>query len=367
MFEPARPQASPPPAGPEPTRDPADPPPATVTTRIELPARTIARVILTLVVLWLLSRLGTILLLLFIALLLTAALDPVVSRLERRGWPRTLSVTLILVALLAGIGVLGLVLAPPLIAQGEQFYEDFPSYVDRVEELVDANPELVTRIEDLAAQGTTSPTAFLSRFAAVGANLVQGIANALILLVLTIYLLVDGERVANWSLHYLPREQRAKVRRALPEISRVVSGYVVGQVITSALFGLFAFVVLTLLDVPQPLLLALLAALLDAVPIAGILLATLPAVLLALTVSLPTAGIVLAAYVAYQQIENYLLVPWVYRGTLQISSFAVLVAVLVGGQLLGIVGVLLALPVAAAVPVIERIWRDDPAAPQAPS
>ena len=135
----------------------------------------------------------------------------------------------------------------------------------------------------------------------------------------------------------------------------------VGQLITSAMFGLFTSGVLTLVGVPQPVLLALLAALMDAIPIAGILIATVPAALLALTESWMAAAIVVAAYFAYQQVENYLIVPRVYRGTLQISSFAVLVAVLVGGQLLGILGVLLALPVAATLPVVERIWRGEPA------
>ena len=133
----------------------------------------------------------------------------------------------------------------------------------------------------------------------------------------------------------------------------------VGQAITSLLFGVIAFATLTLVGVPQPLLLAVLAGLLDAVPIAGILVATVPAVLLALTVSWPAATIVFAVYIAYQQIENYLVVPRIYRGTLKISSFAVLIAVLVGAKLLGIVGVLLALPVAAAVPVVERVWREE--------
>jgi predicted PurR-regulated permease PerM len=131
---------------------------------------------------------------------------------------------------------------------------------------------------------------------------------------------------------------------------------VLGQLITSALFGLFSFALLTLLDVPQALFLAILAAFMDAIPIAGILIATVPAVLLAFTVSPTAAVIVLVAYVVYQQVENYIIVPRVYNNTLQISSFAVLVSVLIGGELLGILGVLLALPVAAAIPAIERIW-----------
>jgi predicted PurR-regulated permease PerM len=146
------------------------------------------------------------------------------------------------------------------------------------------------------------------------------------------------------------------VRQALPEISKVVSGYLAGQVITSLLFGIFTFTVLSIAGVPQPLFLALLAGILDAVPIVGVFIATIPAFLLALTVSVPAAIAVLIAYVVYQQIENYVIVPRVYRNTLQISSFAVLIAVIIGSELLGIVGALIALPIAAAIPVVERVW-----------
>jgi predicted PurR-regulated permease PerM len=195
---------------------------------------------------------------------------------------------------------------------------------------------------------------------AVGRSLFTGASNALLVLVMTAYLLSDGRRIYQWAVRYLPDDQEEKVRRALPEISHVVSGYVVGQLATSFLFGLFSFGILKAVGVPQALFLALIAALLDAVPIIGALIATVPAVLLALTVSPTAAIIVLVAYLIYQQIENYIIVPRVYRGTLQISSFAVLIAVLIGSELLGILGALLALPVAAAFPVVERIWITEP-------
>ena len=147
----------------------------------------------------------------------------------------------------------------------------------------------------------------------------------------------------------------------------MVGGYLLGQGLTSLLFGVFAYAVLRLLGVPQPLLLAVVAALADAVPIAGVLIATVPAVLLALTVSVPAAAGVLLLYLGYQQVENYAIVPRVYRGTLRIHGFAVLLAVLVGAQLLGILGVLLALPVAAAVPAVARVWRAAPTAAADPA
>jgi predicted PurR-regulated permease PerM len=113
------------------------------------------------------------------------------------------------------------------------------------------------------------------------------------------------------------------------------------------------------MGVPQPLFLALLAAVGDAFPIVGVTAVTIPTVFLALTVSPTAAIVVLIAYIIYQQVENYYIVPRVYQSTLNISSFAVLIAVLIGSALLGIVGALLALPIAAAIPVIEDIWLED--------
>ena len=330
--------------------------PAPVTVRHELPLRTIITVLAVLAVLWLLAQLWTLLLSLFVAFLLTAALDPPVSRLERRGVPRVASVAIIVLAF-AGAIAGGLVLVvPPLVEQGNQFADAFPGYLDRLRQLTQANPEVFARLQAVAASGEANPQAVASRFLAAGTGLFRGISAFLIVLVMTAYLLADGERVYDWAVRYLPQGQRVRVRQALPEISRVVSGYLLGQFVTSLLFGIFTFVVLSVVGVPQPLLLAILAAVADAIPVIGVIIATVPAVLLALTVSLPAAGIVLALYLAYQQVENYVIVPRVYRGTLELHPFAVLIAVLVGAQLLGILGVLLALPIAAVVPAIERIW-----------
>lgn len=332
---------------------------STVTVRHELPIRTVATVLSVVAGLWLLGRLWTLLLALFVALLLTAALDPPVGRLQRRGMPRAASVGIIVLAL---VGVLvggGLLVVPPLVDQGNQFVEALPRYLDRVEVLARANPEISAQIRAAVGGGSADPRAIVGGFLAVGTGLFRGISAFVIVLVMTAYLLADGERVYNWTVRYLPPHQRAKVRRALPEISGVVSGYLLGQALTSLLFGVFAYAVLVALGVPQPLLLAIVAAVADAIPVAGVVIATVPAVLLALTVSVPTAAIVLVLYLAYQQVENYVIVPRVYRGTLMLHPFAVLLAVLVGAQLLGVVGVLLALPVAAAIPVVERIWGAD--------
>jgi predicted PurR-regulated permease PerM len=334
-----------------------------VTSRIDIPAKTIAKIILTLVIIWLLARLWTILLLLFIAVLLAAALNPVVRRLQRTGLPRGGAVAAVFVALLGAFALILLLIVPPLIDEGRAFADELPGYVERTERLLRDNPDIYQRIQDAADRGSADPGVVFSGILSFSQGLISAVANAIIVLVLTIYILADGQRIYAWCVRYLPEKQEDKLRRALPEVSRVVSGYVAGQLFTSSLFGIFTFVVLSLAGVPQPLFLAILAAFADAIPIAGVLIATVPAVLLALTVSWQAAAIVLVAYMIYQQIENYIIVPRVYRNTLNVSSFAVLIAVLVGGELLGIIGVLLALPIAAAIPTIERIWIEEEGGP----
>ncbi|MGI8642696.1 MAG: AI-2E family transporter [Thermomicrobiales bacterium] len=333
-----------------------------VVSRVEIPKRTIVRVIVALAIIFLLLELWTTLLLIFIAFLLATALTPLVVRLEHKGVPRPAAVSGIVLILVAVIAGLLWLLIPPLVDQGRSFAADFDQYVVDLRSTFEDNETLDTQIENATAGSGPNPSALFSGFLAVGSNLVQGIANFLIVIVLAVYILVDGERIYNWIARYLPPRQRTKVRRALPEISKVVSGYVVGQSINSTLFGIFTFTVLTVVGVPQAILLAVVAAVADAIPIAGVFIATVPAALVALASpegGITTAVIVVVAYTAYQQIENYVIVPRVFGNTLQISSFAILVAVLIGGQLLGIIGVILALPLAAAVPVIERIWGRD--------
>lgn len=340
----------------------ADATPPVVVSQVEIPKRTIFRVILALGIIFLLLKLWSILLLVFIAFLLAIALSPIVLRLEQRGVPRVAAVWIMLLGLASLFATVLWLLIPPLIDQSRTFGEQFNTYVDQLRSFADTNEALDEQIESATENPPGNPSVIFSRFLAVGTNLVQGIASFLIVIVLAVYILIDSERIYNWISRYLPNHQRVKVRRALPEISRVVSGYVIGQSINSTLFGLFTFTILTILDVPQPLLLALIAAFADAIPIAGVIIATVPATLLALTGpegGITSAVIVFALYMAYQQIENYIIVPRVFGNTLQLSSFAILVAVLIGGQLLGIIGVILALPLAAAIPAIERIWHAD--------
>ena len=331
-----------------------------VATQLELPWRTIVRVLLLLASLWLAVRLWEVAVQLLIALVLAAALEPAVRWLQRRRLPRALAVATVVVGILGGLALGVTLLLQPLIDESRAFADELPAYVEDGRALLEDNSDLYARLQSGAQSASADPTILLGGVLEVGQGLVGAVTTTFVVVVFTIYILVDGTRIYAWLVRYARADTRDKLDRTIPEVIKVINGYVVGQLLTSAVFGVFTFALLSLLDVPQPLFLAVVAFVADAIPIAGVVIATVPAVLLALTVS-PTAAVaVLVAYLVYQQIENYVIVPRVYRSTLQISSFAVLVAVLIGGTLLGILGVLLALPAAAAVPAIEKIWVPEP-------
>ncbi|HET7035564.1 MAG TPA: AI-2E family transporter, partial [Thermomicrobiaceae bacterium] len=317
---------------------------------------------------WLLGRLWHQVLLFFIALLIAAALDPLMLRLERHGWPRGLAVASLMAVFVGIIALLLTLVVPPVIQQGERLAENLPGYVEDLQGMLAGYPTVQEWLQQNANQTAGDPKAIFGGVLSFGTGIFSGIASILILIALTVYLLLDGPRLFAWLTGSLSPARAYKAERMRRDVSHVVGAYVRGQLIVSTLFGIFTYITLSLAGTPEPLLLAVLAAFLDAVPLVGATLATVPAVLLTLTVSPAAALIVLAIYIVYQQVENYVIIPRVFRGALQIPSLVVLVAVIVGSGLLGIVGALLSLPVAAAIPALVRAWREvPPAAPQAPS
>lgn len=328
--------------------------------RVEIPIRTIVRVALSLLAIWLLVQVSDIMLLVVIALILTMALVPPTRMLERRGLPRVVAAGVVFMFMLGLFAGFTWLIVPPLITQGQSIVDNFPEYTQSLERFIARYPTINEQYQEIKQDGLPSDFSLpWNDVVSITTGIVGGVTNLFFVLVLTFYLLIEGERSYTFVARYVTPRLRFRLRRAFPELTRVVSGYVIGQLINSSLFALFAYVLLLATGTPEPLLLAALAFLLDAVPIAGAPLATIPAVLLAATVSPSTAIVVLVAYLIYQQIENYVLIPRVFGNTLQVSALAILLGVLIGGQLLGFIGIILSLPLTASIPVLERIWREE--------
>jgi predicted PurR-regulated permease PerM len=181
-------------------------------------------------------------------------------------------------------------------------------------------------------------------------------AMTLFAFILTLYLLADGRSTYEWFFAYVPPAHRAKATETIAGVTEAVFAYVIGNLLTSLFAAAFVLVSLTLLKVPGAFMLAVLAGVCDFVPILGFFVALTVAALVALTVSPGTAVAVSGLYGLCHVIENYVIVPKVYGHNLKLSGVAVLLGLAIGAGLGGIIGALLALPVVAAYPIVERIW-----------
>lgn len=332
---------------------------------IDVPWRTIIRLLATFGFLLLVSRLSEVLFQIFLGFLLAAALFPLVMRLERHGVRRGFAVILVLLGVLGALVLIIAAVVPSLIQQAADFWNNLPQHArDAFSWLQPREPELYNRIITYVDQQTNSAdvtTVDIDVESAIsgGQTVFSVLAGIVTAFAVAAFTLTGGDQVLRSLGRILPEGQEVKVRRMVPEVTRVVSGYVVGQGINSSLFAVFTFVIFTALDLPSPLVAAVIAFILDAIPIVGATLATVIFAILALTVSTTAALIVIVACLLYQQFENYVTSPRVFGRTLNISPFTSLISVLVGGKLLGIPGVLLGPSIAALISAVIRVWAED--------
>jgi predicted PurR-regulated permease PerM len=340
-----------------PTGEPED----TRRVRVDVPFATIAKILVAVLLVWVVVKLWLLFLVFLVAVLLAVTLHPVVAWLQRRGVSRGLAVATVAVTVLALILAFAVFVLPPLIGQLLRLAENFPAYRERVQRHVPADQPFLKEIASEIFELPTSPAikAWLNQPLLWGKIAVGVLGLTLLLYVLTIYLLLDGKRVYAWLLAYVPRRYRRRMADTVPEVSDVVFAYVGGQIVTSAITTGVTFGILMAFGVPGAVPLALLAGIADVIPIVGVIISTAPAVLMALTVSPLAAAGVLFLYLLYHAVEAYVLVPRIYGRRLQLSTLAVLLALIVGGTLQGIVGAFLILPLVAAYPIIERIWLHD--------
>jgi len=174
--------------------------------------------------------------------------------------------------------------------------------------------------------------------------------------ILVVYLLIEAEPTYRWVRGFVVERLRPRFDRTAEEAAAAARGYVIGNVTTSVCAAVYFYIWLEVLHVPAALLLALLAFVADFIPVVGFFLSCLPAMAMAATQSSATALAMVPIYLTYHVIENYILTPRVYAGRLRLSNLAVLLALAVGAELAGVMGALVALPVAAVYPTIERLW-----------
>jgi predicted PurR-regulated permease PerM len=299
---------------------------------------------------WMLSRLAPAILVLVTALMIVATLYPMITWLERHGIRRGMAIAIVFASLLLVLVALLTVTLPALAKQ--------------VLSLLSHEPELREKLaaflaryryaEPLAEGLRTLQYGPLLKASGAGMltfsrSLIEVVAYGIAAVFLALYIAIDGERLRGALFAVVPRAQHIRLSRILLNLQTIVGGYLRGQAITSLCMGIFIFVLLTLCGVPNALAIAAFGAVADVLPFINFFLTIIPTTLAALAKSQSTAVIVFVLMFAYEEFESRLLIPLVYGRALRMPSSVVLFALLAGGTLYGIVGALLALPVAATL------------------
>lgn len=312
--------------------------------------------------LYLLFQVRNVIALLLIAAFFALAIAPAVNWLDQRRVPRVAAILLVYLSIGVAIFGIGLLFVPPMVSGVEKLSDDLPGLVDDLrhneqfrkyddryditEKLKDQASELPNRLGDAAGtlQGVT---------VGVFSSFVQLFA----ILVITFFFLMEGPRMLEFFYAQLPKDRERRLRVIATDVSEAISGYVFGNFVISMLAGLVTYGTLTALDIPFAVPLAFLFAFLDLVPLVG---ATMGAIAVGIVVAFfdfPGDLLIwVIVAIGYQQIENYLIQPYVYGKAVQVHPLTVIVAILVGASLLGILGALVAIPIAASIQSVVRDW-----------
>jgi predicted PurR-regulated permease PerM len=329
--------------------------------------RSIVKVLLvtaaTAAVLYLLYLVRSILGMLFISVFLAVALGPAVDLYEHRArLPRSMAILFVYITILGAIVGLGLLVVPPIVNGVNHFVDKVPTYVQdlRKNQTVrkyDNKYHITKKLDNEAKKLPNRLGDAASALTSVTVGVFSAIFQLVTVLVLAFFFLLDGKRMVGWGLRQLPAERSERTRKVLADVYEATSGYVVGNLIISVIAGTGTWIVLEILSVPFAVPLSVLMAFLDLIPLVGATIGGVGIGIVAAISDFPTALIVWAIYfIVYQQIENNVLQPVIYRRTVALHPLVVLVAVLIGGSQLGVLGALLAIPVAAGLQILVKDW-----------
>jgi predicted PurR-regulated permease PerM len=338
---------------------------------VEAPAKAIVRTVLIVVgviaSLYLLFLLRKPISWLLIATFLAVALAGPVNWLSER-MRRGLAIAIVYVGLLAIPALLVALIVPTLITQANNAARDLPRYSRDVSDFVNKNSQLrkinddYNITEKLQQQADKLPNRLggaAKTLGSIGVGLINSVFALLTILILTAFILGNGKRWRDAVLSSRPREQRERLQRSLDHIGAAVGGYVAGAFGVAAIAGLLAYVVLSILGVPFAAPLGVICALFSLIPLIGATIAAVIVGIVTLIHSFPTATIVWIIWaIVYQQIENNVIQPQVQKRTVNVHPFITIVAVLFGSTLLGVLGAVVAIPIAASIQILLREYFD---------
>ncbi|MDQ1710185.1 MAG: hypothetical protein QOG49_1570 [Frankiaceae bacterium] len=296
-----------------------------------------------------------VLVLIVVAAFLAIGLNPAVEFFQRRGMKRGLAAAIVMGGVLLFFGGFVAAAVPPVVKQATQLREQLPQRLETLRnnnetfKRLDKQYKIQQKVADaLKKQSTDAP----KKAVGIAVGVLTAVGKTLTVLILTLYFIGSYDRIKRGALRLVPRSRRPRVGLLADEILDRVGGYVLGNLATSVVAGVASGIWFLALGVPYPLALALFVAIFDLIPLVGASIAAVLCTIIAFFVSMPVGIATAVFFIAYQQFENYVLVPRVMKATVDVSPLATVLAALVGGTLLGALGAVLAVPAAAAISLI---------------
>lgn len=299
-----------------------------------------------------LFEIRAILIAVFISYIIMASMHPFVRMLKRRGLPKILAIVIVYSIVIAFIVLLVIPILPFFISQVQSLLRAIPTYVNT------ASQALGIQISQSQINSMIAPIA-----SSIGQNAFSitgkffgGVFSVLTIFILSFYMLIDRERIGRTLPEIFPLRYREKGILTIHLVEEKLGAWLRGQVILSLVIGLITWIALTLLGVPYALPLAIMAGFLEIIPTLGPIIAAIPAVIVGLAISPIMAITVIAVYAGIQIAENNILVPKIMEKAVGLNPIIIIIAILVGGNLLGVVGALLSIPfISAAIIVIRAL------------
>ena len=307
-----------------------------------------------------LASVSQIFVLILIALFLATGLNPAVEALRKRNMSRSTAVTVIFSSVILFVIFFALVVVPPVISQGTNLIENAPQLLQDLmknETINQLNTQfgLIDTLQEKLKTITSDGTLLISTFGGVigvGKSVLSGFFTALTILVLTLYFITSLPQAVNLGLSLVPASRRDRVGVLTNAIIARVGAFVGSQILIAAMAAVFVVILATVLGMPSPFAIGMIVLVAALIPLIGHFIGATIVTLIALTQSVVIGVIAFVAYIVYVQIENYVVTPRIMKRALNVPGAVTIVAALIGSSLLGLVGGLLAVPVAASIILI---------------
>ncbi len=327
--------------------------------------RTVVTVVIVILTLYLIYLLRTPLLWLVIAMFVAIAVSGPVNLLSRH-IPRSASIAVVYVAIVLVPIALGAALLPPLVKSTVTLIDDLPGYINDLQdtlqkdkrfEKIDENFDIQQQLNDLQRNLAGRIGDAAGALSKIGEWVINSVFGAFTIFILSIFMVARGRGWIDALVRRRDGPEGAALDRTFERIGDSVSRYIGGALLQAFIAGLAAFIVLSILGVPSPLVLAFVVAVFDVIPMVGSTIAGVFVGIVTLFATFPIDTIVWAAFViGYQQFENYVIQPRIQSEAVNLEPFVVLIAVLFGGTLMGVVGAILAIPIAATLLIAAQEW-----------